>query len=445
MDLFERLRLQMWLIPAIFGLGAVALAVVLLYLDDAFSLSSAGMPFLFGGGAEGARSMLSTIATAMLTFTGLVFTVTMLVLQQASMQHSPRVMRTFLRDRKNQSVLGLFVATFLFTLVVLRQMRGETDDLDGFIPELSITVAFVLLVGSVAAFVFYIDHMANAIRATTILDNIADEARAAIDELFPEPVGEALEEDAWSEQPDVPPQATIRSKVSGVITGVDAGRLLAAASTITQRRDRPPDALAGARFVEMVPMVGDYVTDQSVLFRVWGEWTERELRSLHDSIDIGAERTVEQDAAFGLRQLIDVAMRALSPSMNDPTTAVQSLHRIHQLMQQLVTREIPPAIRRDDAGTARLLLPRPSWDDYVLLATEEIRLVGGTHVQVMRRLRQMIFSLLDHAPPSRQPVLRRQLLVIEESIERNFSDQLDRRAAAADGGTGQTTISTLTR
>jgi uncharacterized membrane protein len=381
----------------------------------------------------------------MLTFTGLVFTVTMLVLQQASTQHSPRVMRTFLRDRKNQSVLGLFVATFLYTLMVLRQIRGEGGAADEFVPGFSISVAFALLVSSVAAFVFYIDHMANAIRATTILDNIAGETRDAVEKLFPDPVGEPLSEDAWAARPEEAPSATVTSSESGVITAVDAGKLIAAASALTQRDPSGAKTPPASRFVEMVPMVGDYVTERTPLFRVWGEWNERELRSLRESIRTGPERTVQQDAAFGLRQLIDVALRALSPSMNDPTTAVQSLHRVHEVLRDLVQRELPPTIRRDEAGTARLLLPRPSWDDYVLLAAEEVRLAGRTHVQVMRRLRQMIFSLLEQAPADRQAVLRRQLRLTEESIERAFSDQVDRRAASVQGAAGKATISSLPR
>ncbi|HVL52797.1 MAG TPA: DUF2254 family protein, partial [Vitreimonas sp.] len=185
----ERLRTSLWFVPGLFAVGAVALAVLALAVDDRISADPGGLLFLYGGTAEGARSVLSTIAQSMLTFTGLVFTITMLVLQLASSQLSPRVMRTFLRDRSNQVVLGFFVATFVYTLLVLRDVRAAVDGGEGFVPGLSIWIAFALLLTSVAAFIYYIDHMAHAIRASTVISNIANETEQAIERLYPERVG----------------------------------------------------------------------------------------------------------------------------------------------------------------------------------------------------------------------------------------------------------------
>jgi uncharacterized membrane protein len=181
--LLERLRLRLWFIPSLFAIGAAIAAVVLITIDRA--LADDGLAIIrFGGTAEGARSVLSTVAQSMLTFTGLVFTITMLVLQLAANSLSPRVMRTFLRDRQNQVVLGLFVATFVFTLLVLREVRAPDGD-DGFVPGLSIWASFALLLASVGAFIYYIDHMAHAIRASTVIGNIAQETREAIDDRYP--------------------------------------------------------------------------------------------------------------------------------------------------------------------------------------------------------------------------------------------------------------------
>jgi uncharacterized membrane protein len=168
----DRLRTSLWFVPSLFAVGAMLLALGLLAFDHALAGSAPSFPFAFGGTAAGARSVLSTIAQSMLTFTGLVFSITMLVLQLASSQLSPRVTRTFLRDRANQVVLGLFVATFVFTLVVLPAVRTPVGGDAGFVPAVSVWVAFALLLASVGAFIFYIDHMAHAIRASTVIASI---------------------------------------------------------------------------------------------------------------------------------------------------------------------------------------------------------------------------------------------------------------------------------
>lgn len=169
----DQLRSRMWFIPGVFVVGAFLAAIILVPLDRLADQALGGRlsGILFAGGPDSARLVLSTIAAAMLTFTGLVYSITMLVLQLASSQLSPRVMRTFLRDRVNQGVLGLFIATFLYALLVLREIR-------------------VLLVASVASFVFYIHHMAEAIRAAHVLRSVADETRGAISRLYPEEIGE---------------------------------------------------------------------------------------------------------------------------------------------------------------------------------------------------------------------------------------------------------------
>ncbi len=180
-ELLDRLRSRLWFIPGMLAIGSALLAVALSGLDRLVdrSLGSNVSGILFSGGPDSARLVLSTIAAAMLTFTGLVFTVTMLVLQLASAQLSPRVMRTFLRDRLNQSVLGLFIATFLYALLVLRDVRSPPNDA-AFVPAIAVTVAYLLLLASVGLFVVYIHHMAQAIRAATVLRSVAAETREAI-------------------------------------------------------------------------------------------------------------------------------------------------------------------------------------------------------------------------------------------------------------------------
>jgi len=353
----ERLRLSLWFLPTVFAVGAALLALLLTWVDHQLADDPSPLFFMFSGTADGARSVLSTIAQSMLTFTGLVFTITMLVLQLASGQLSPRVMRTFLRDRGNQVVLGLFVATFVYTLLILRDVRSPVDGEGGFVPALSIWVAFTLLLASVAAFVYYIDHMAHAIRASTVITSIWHETAAAIDHLFPERLGEDAEPGAIAvhrdrDEPDNP-NLVLTSRRAGVVVGVDEDELFRAASH-------------GDRRLELVPAIGDFVAENAPLIRLWGSWDPPAAEALHASIGLADERTLDQDAAFGFRQLVDIAVRALSPGINDPTTAVQALDRIHDLLRRLAV-SIPVALprrrgrggsrRRPTAGLGRLRAP----------------------------------------------------------------------------------------
>ena len=417
----DRLRTSLWFVPALFAVAAIAAALVLLAVDN--TLASGGTAFfLYGGTAEGARSVLSTIAQSMLTFTGLVFTITMLVLQLASSQLSPRVMRTFLRDRANQAVLGLFVATFVFTLVVLREVRTPVGDVEGFVPGISIWVAFVLLLTSVGAFVYYIDHMAHAIRASTVVANIASETHEAVERLYPDP----LTPHAPRELADGdlrPPDRVVMAARGGVVVAIDEDAIV----ELTGQGDRQ---------LELVPAIGDFVPSGAPLLRLSGSWDDRAVDEVRKAVGIGDERTVEQDAAFGFRQLVDVAVRALSPGTNDPTTAVQALDRLHDLLRHLADREIPGAIREDGDGRVRLVLPRPGWDDYVSLAVDEIRLAGEGQIQIARRLRYLLEDLLSVAGPERQGVLRQELQLVAASAGRSFSDAADVAVAGGPSARG---------
>jgi uncharacterized membrane protein len=390
----ERLRLSLWFVPAVLAMGAAILAFVLIGVDQRLSGDAGRLVFAFGGTAEGARAVLSVIATSMLTFTGLVFSITMLVLQLASSQLSPRVMRTFLRDRGNQGVLGLFVATFVYTLVVLHEVRAPTQAGDGFVPSLSIWVAFALLFGSVGAFIWYIDHMAHAIRASTVIEGIWRETARAIERLFPERIGSDAGEDPRGAPEALAPDVVLGSPGTGYLVHIDEEALEGATSHADRR-------------LELLPAVGDFVPEGSPLARLWGGWDEAAMDDIRGAVGLGVERTLEQDAAFGFRQLVDIALRALSPGINDPSTAVQALDRIHDLLRRLALRRFPSEARLVD-GRVRVRLTRPDWDDHVRLALEEISLAGQGQVQVVRRLRMLLDDLMRVAPASRQAALRRE-------------------------------------
>lgn len=413
----EYLRSSLWLIPSgclllAFGLSEVALRV------DKHLDQSATRWFLFGGGPDSARAVVGTIATSMLTFTGLVFTVTMLVLQLASNQLSPRVMRTFLRDRANQMVLGVFVGTFLYALLVLRRITSQAA-LQPFVPALSVWLAVVLVLLSIGLFIFYLHHMAQAIRPVSVMVSVTKETRSAIERLYPEGIVESIERPVHEITRG--PGVTVASNTSGIVTGVDEERIIAIASD-------------SGCIVELHAMVGDFVCKGSALFVVRGHWDGSDESRLQSSVTLGAERAMQQDAAFGFRQLVDIANRALSPGINDPTTALQSLDHIHELLRLLASRTIPSA-RREVDGRLAVLLPRPEWSDYISLACDEIRRAGHDQIQIQRRLRAMLNDLLESvADPVRRQPLQEQLNLLDSSLDGFEAGERVRAATASSQG-----------
>ncbi len=396
----ETLRGRLWLIPALAAAAAAVAAWVLVTVDRTLGQDASG-PFVFGGGPESARSILSTIAAAMLSFTGLVFTVTMLVLQLASSQLSPRVTRTFLRDRKNQTVLGVFVATFVYALLVLREIRSIEDG--AFVPSIAVWWAFVLLLGSVAAFVFYIDHMAHAMRVSTIISSVAEETRAAIDRRYPDALADAPPPVDPQPLPDV--TRTIASRDEpGVIQAIDIERLEAM-------------ALEASVVFELVAPIGESIPGGSPLVRVYGAGTVDD-DAVRSSVSIGLERTMEQDPGFGFRQLVDVAVRALSPGINDPTTAHLVVDQVHDLLRRLAGRSMPGSERYSADGALRVIVPVQGWPGYLALGVEEIVSYGGDSIQVTRSVRRMLDDLATIVEGERLSAVRRLLARLPVDGER---------------------------
>jgi uncharacterized membrane protein len=376
--LADSLRTGLWLIPGLCVVAAVVLAMLLVQVDRGRD-TTAGITF--GAGASGAREVLSAITTSMITFTGLVFSITIVVLQLTSSQFSPRVLRTFLRDRVTQFSLGTFVATFVYSMTVLRTVRSEPGD--EFVPELATTVAFALLLLSVMMFVAYIHHITTSIQVSSVLEAIGLETRRTIEARYPiddveqVPGGELLARD---------PTRTITASSSGVITSIDIARLVELAS--------------GCDVVVVIPHdFGTFVAEGTALAHVVGTTDGLDDDDVRAAVPLGRERTMQQDVAFGFRQLVDVAERALSPGINDPTTAVQSLDQIHDLLRRLVSRRLENGVHVDDAGAVRLVMSAMTCEDYLRLGLSEIAQYGEDSIQVRRKLDAMRDDLLDAARP----------------------------------------------
>lgn len=376
--------------------------------------------WLFGGTASSAEQLLSTIASSLMQFTAVVFSITILVLQLASSQFSPRVLRTFLEDRQTQWTMGIFIGSFVYATTLLLHVRVQTREHPEFVPALSIFVAFVLVLLSVVSFVRYIQNMAHTIRAVNLVYRVAEETRQSMEQLYPE---STLNEPAENTSaPTEPPEHEYpHDRPPGVVTRINEKALMKL-------------ACRHQVIIGLVPQIGDFLPRGTALFRIWGN-SSLTLADLRLHVVVAFERTPHQDPAFGFRQLVDIAERALSPGVNDPTTAVQALDQLHDLLRNLSRRHIPSPYRVDDQQRLRLILPRPGWESYVHLAVDEIRQYGHDSIQVVRRLRGMLDDLLACVPAHRRAPLEQQVQMVSRQAHQNFQG-LDEDYAARGNADG---------
>lgn len=406
-DLIERLRSSLWLAPGIALVASIAAGVLSVWLD-----ATRDFPLLrsiITRDPESARAVLSVVSTGMLSFTALVFTITMVVLQLAAAQYSPRITRTFLRDTQTKVTLSIFIATFSFSAVVLRSV---TSDGRAFVPALAVGITYVLVFASLLAFIGYLHHMARSVSISHILRRISDQAEEVLAHL-PEEDEVSHEEADWEWRPVT--ERLSWSGRAGVVTHVSERRL----------------AEEGRRMgvvLRLLFAVGDFVPKGAPLVEVRGH-SEGDTSGSCDFITVGTDRTPQQDLAMPVRHLVDVALRALSPGVNDPTTAVQAIDQIHDILRRLVQRRLPSPYVRDEDGVVRVVIPRMTWEGYVRLAFTEIRRASSSQIQVCRRLFGMIEDLLALAPEERQAPLLREQDILRSSVRDCFPLPNDRETA----------------
>lgn len=371
----DYLRSSLWFLPAV-ALSAAALLALSTTKVDRSLHTAVTLPMGFVIDADSARGFLSLISSWMLTFIGLAFTMTIVVLQLASAQFSPRVLGTLLRDRYSQMSLGIFIGTFAYSFMVLREVRSGAGD--EFVPAVSLVVAFTLVLISLGVFIRYVNHVAQSIRAGSVITTVATATRREFDIQWPRREN-VLRPDGWR------PYRTIPAPEGGLLRSFDQDGLVG----LAKRWDI---------VIEIVPEVGGFVPLGAPLVRVLGGSSSLDEEDVLSQIRLGQERSMHQDPAFGFRQLVDIAERALSPGVNDPTTAVQVIDQLHDLLRDLLSREIPTGSHTDSDGNVRLVVPTPSWVDFLRLAVEEIRHYGAGSIQVSKRLRSMLLDLRTVAP-----------------------------------------------
>ena len=421
----ETLRTSLWFYPTLFVLGAIVLERTAIAIDRA--TQDQDLPVIYVvSSAAAASNVLTTIAASTLTFMGVVFSMTIVALQLASQQFSPRVLRSFLSSRITQISLGLFVSTFVYSILVLRHVDSGVVDQDRFVPAVAVFVAVVLVMSTVAVFIVFVHHTVHAMRVVEIIEAVAHETRSSIRVGLPaegDPPGEVLE---LHPEGHVDPRHQL-AEVTGTVHNGDDAMVLAAVEI-----DRLV-ALAGANDAVFVlrARVGEFLAAHAPVVTVHGgrmPSTEAVLRCFQ----LADERTMYQDTGFGLRQLVDIANKALSPAVNDPTTAGQAIDRIVDLLRAVGRRPEPGNVYRDGHGVLRLIRARSTWDDTVRLGVTEIRLYGAGDIQVARRLSAALDDLegtVRDRYPERVRILREERELLRRTVERSFADPEDQALA----------------
>ncbi len=411
-----------WFVPAVIVLGAVGLATVLIAVDATVNLHVAvRWPLLFGAGADGARGLLTAVASSMITVAGVVFSITIVALALTSSQYTSRVLRNFMRDRVNQVVLGVFVGIFAYCLVVLRVIRGVDEG--AFVPSIAVLAGLLLAFVGIGYLVYFIHYISMSIQASSIIATAAHETIAAVDHLFPQGLGEDADEDGdedlamplaeqhWSA---VPAQKT------GYIESIDGDTLLCWA--------REHETV-----LCMERGIGEFVIEGSPLISVTApnmpdDETIAELNALYV---IHRHRTVEQDAGFGIRQIVDIALKALSPGINDTTTAAMCVDYLAAILVRLASRQIATS-QRLDQGVLRVITRGPSFPGLLAEAFDQIRQNAAGNVAVLTRLLQVLETIVGQtANLRRRQALRQQAELIAAMAERTIESPHDRAGVEA--------------
>lgn len=420
---WQQLRESLWFVPGLLVLGAIGLAYALVLFDTQTSFDgSKRFPLLFGAGAEGSRGMLSSIASSMLTVAALVFTLTLNAITQVSSQYSPRVLRNFMRDRGNQVVMGYFVGVFTYCLLVLGTIRGSDED--RFVPATAVLVGLVLALGGVVALIYFIHHIAESLQTGTILKHIADETGKAIDTLFPEELGEPAAETPPANNPpddNAPDSRCIAARQTGYLQRIDTDGLLRWASS-------------HKALVRVEQPLGAFISTETPLLRVQSAADEPgsdPTDTLLDFLTIGRHRSVEQDVAFGLQQLVDIGLKALSPGVNDTTTAIMAIDHLGALMSRLAGRPFPADWRADDEQV-RVRVKAPDFADYVALAFDLLRInAQGNHAVCRRLLRALADVDAAACSGGRRVIVRRQLHLLLDYAEQTLATDYEKEQVRA--------------
>ncbi len=420
LDRLGGVRESFWFLPALMSVAAVVLSFVTLTLDDKLEWSGLGSgPFGSAGSADGARTLLATIAGSMITVASLTFSITIASLSLASSQFGPRLVRNFMRDTGNQIVLGTFIATFAYCVLILRTVKGSETNL--FVPSISLITGVVLAMASLGVLIYFINHIAISIQASRIIATIGNDLTKTIDRLYPERLKDGEgdeqgyeEDEEWS--PPGEPQ-WVSANRSGYIQNVQYQDLvsLAAEASVVIRVPHHP---------------GQFVAKDSTIAEVFGEPSlqgDQDFSTrLTNAFWMGSERSSGRDIEFYIDQLVEIAVRALSPGINDPFTAMQCLDQLGASLRQLAERKLPSANHRDEDDDIRVVASTQTLEGALGAAFNLIRQYGNTSPPVMMRMLEMLAVLAEYAPAAKhKQALLTHARMVESAGKEHLREKVD--------------------
>lgn len=430
------IRDSLWYRPAIMTVVAIILSFITIWLDHSlFREQRIQAWWLFEGGAEGARGVLGAIASTTMAVATTAFSFTLVALQLSSSQYSPRITRNFTGDPVNQLVIGTFVSTFVYSLLILRVVRSEYGDRDRFVPAISVSVAVTLAMICIAALIFFFHHATRTIQASVIITRTTEQAATVIGTAS----ARLTDSERWRlapapfpRPPGLRPVGIVREGNSGYVQRIVLDRVADLA--------REHNLL-----VEVVTRPGDFLLPNDPRMRLWAypEQSETERREMQEEqpdeetgpligafaglVEIGLERTLEADVAFGVQQVVDIALRALSPAVNDPNTAIASLDRIGELLRMMAPLSGAESARIDEAGVMRVIHPEVSWEEMVDGAFMQLRHYAAGDIGATVAVIRMAGRLRDHVRPESQAALETAARDMAQAALASLEIESDRR------------------
>ncbi|WP_035706935.1 DUF2254 domain-containing protein [Bradyrhizobium genomosp. I (2014)] len=399
--------MQLWLIPTLYAIASVAAGFLVPRLESTFLAVSLNLS------TSSAQAYLSAVASGMMALTGIVFSIAFVLVQFNAVVYSPRLVVWFARDRLLFHSLGMFVATFMYSLSTLAWV--DREGAQG-VPFLSAAIVAAMLVSSVLMLAQLVQRL-NNLQIMRVLQALGDTGRQVIVSTYQSTPWPTSGKAARAQEHGYSAELTVKhvGKPQSV-TSIDIAKLVDHA-----RR------LNGLIVIECG--VGDTLLEDSVILHAQGTTTLVPEKELSACVHLDEQRTFEQDPKYAVRLLVDVAIKALSPAINDPTTAVQAIDQIEDLLRRLAKCDLEARRAFDEGGILRVVYRMPTWEDYLSLAFDEIRQFGSTSIQVMRRLRAALVELAECVHGERAKLVRAYLNHLDSGIERSSFDPQDRAAA----------------
>ena len=418
-EFVELARSSFWYLPSMMMAAGLALFALTLAIDRLGITGGFVAAVFYSGGVNNAASLLQTLTGAMVAIATVVFSTMMVVLTLATSQFGHRLIRSFMRDRANQAVLGIFLATFVFCLLVFHMVGNDADNT--FVPGVSLTVGFVLAIFSTCTLIYFTHHMASLVAAPEVLEAVGSEFDAAIARVYPaRAAGDDTSKRRMSYQPTGTPRDEVACTQAGYIQVIGVAALcdLAAKHDIV---------------IESVVTYGDHVVAGLALARIHGGVIDDSIRAaVARQYVVGDERLTDHDLLFAINQVAEVGARALSPALNNPYTALDCINRIAASLADVLSRGLPDLAHVDDKGTPRFLLDLPDFASLLDGAFTPLRNYGSTSIQTMMQLLLTIEKLAELARRDvEQNALRRQADALLEAGQHDLRESIDRQRIEA--------------